>query len=96
MRYANPWHRSQYHPGTNGPEFYDRTGCKVYTSPCGRGQIVHYLKDWHDYLINGKVVMQLVADSPARLEEMIGHILDGKPTEDTMIERAKETYEKQL
>lgn len=87
--YRNPW----YSKRSLGPEYFRRNPCIVYTTPCGRGQIVMIHHQHFDMLIDGRVVAQLAGKNPELLSELIKAI-DGEEIDYLYADRAVAAYKK--
>ena len=90
MKYINPFSEKTQ------PEYYDRTGCKVTKTKCGRGQMVRVHPNHYDYLVDGRCVSQRSGANMLILEDIVAAV-DGQPLRpgDHGLRRALETYRRQ-
>lgn len=92
QQYANPWFEGSK---GSGPATYNRAGCSVSESKCGRGAIVTGFPKAYDYVVNGRVVSQRMGKNMDLLDSLITCIHGEKQPETWDQERALETYKKQ-
>ena len=89
MIYLNPYSTS----GT--PEHFDRSGCKVRRTKCGKGALIKVNDRQYDYVVDGRLVSQRVGGKMEIIERLVS-VCVGTDVPSTFLEsRALYTFKKQ-